>query len=49
MAVLFASLNISTYISLYTYGYRNIYELGPYLDINKSILPFEGSLVAASN
>lgn len=27
-----ASLNLSTYISLYTYGYRNIYELGPLLD-----------------
>jgi hypothetical protein len=28
-----ASLNISTYISLYTYGYRNVYELGPLLDV----------------
>lgn len=28
-----ASLNISTYISLYSYGYRNIYELGPLLDV----------------
>ena len=27
-----ASLNISTYVSLYTYGYRNVYELGPLLD-----------------
>lgn len=27
-----ASLNLSTYIALYTYGYRNIYELGPLLD-----------------
>ena len=27
-----ASLNISTYISLYSYGYRNVYELGPLLD-----------------
>lgn len=33
-----ASLNISTYISLYTYGYRNIYELGPLLDIKKTKL-----------
>jgi hypothetical protein len=38
-----ASLNISTYIALYTYGYRNIYELGPLLDINDTILPFESS------
>ncbi|HEY9908521.1 MAG TPA: rhodanese-like domain-containing protein [Thermosynechococcaceae cyanobacterium] len=26
------SLNISTFITLYSYGYRNIYELGPFLD-----------------
>lgn len=43
-----ASLNISTYIALYTYGYRNIYELGPLLDITTSILPFESSPVVAS-
>lgn len=35
-----ASLNISTYISLYSYGYRNVYELGPLLDIKKSKLEF---------
>ena len=34
-----ASLNLSTYIALYTYGYRNIYELGPRLDTNNSKLP----------
>lgn len=33
-----ASLNISTYISLYTYGYRNVYELGPLVDITKTKL-----------
>lgn len=33
-----ASLNLSTYISLYTYGYKNVYELGPLLDINKTKL-----------
>ncbi len=27
-----ASLNISTYIALYDYGYRNVYELGPLRD-----------------
>jgi 3-mercaptopyruvate sulfurtransferase SseA len=27
-----ASLNLSTYVSLYSYGYRNVYELGPLLD-----------------
>lgn len=36
-----ASLNISTYIALYTYGYRNIYELGPLLDLKTSKLTFE--------
>jgi hypothetical protein len=35
-----ASLNLSTYIALYTYGYRNVYELGPLLDIKKSKLEF---------
>jgi rhodanese-like protein len=38
-----ASLNLSTYIALYTYGYRNVWELGPQLDIERSILPFEGT------
>ena len=27
-----ASLNLSTYIALYNYGYRNVYELGPLID-----------------
>lgn len=44
-----ASLNISTYIALYTYGYRNIYELGPLLDINTSILEFESAPVLAGS
>lgn len=35
-----ASLNLSTFISLYTYGYRNIYELGPRVDPKQSRLPF---------
>ena len=38
-----ASLNISTYIALYSYGYRNIYELEPLLPIGASKLPFETS------
>jgi phage shock protein E len=41
-----ASLNLSTYISLYTYGYRNIYELGPLVDIHDSKLTFEGTEAA---
>jgi hypothetical protein len=31
-----ASLNISTYIALYGYGYKNVYELGPLLDPAKT-------------
>lgn len=36
------SLNIFTFNTLYGYGYTNVYELGPFIDINKSILPFAG-------
>lgn len=38
-----ASLNLSTYIALYSYGYRNVYELGPLLDIKTSKLDFVSS------
>ena len=38
-----ASLNLSTYIALYTYGYRNIYELGPLLDAKNTRLTLEPS------
>lgn len=38
-----ASLNLSTYIALYTYGYRNVYELGPLLDMKSTKLTFETS------
>lgn len=37
-----ASLNISTYIALYNYGYRNVYELGPQVDLKDSKLPWAG-------
>jgi rhodanese-like protein len=36
-----ASLNLSTYIALYTYGYHNVYELGPQLELERSVLRFE--------
>lgn len=39
-----ASLNLSTYIALYSYGYRNVYELGPLLDVKTSKLEFEGTI-----
>jgi hypothetical protein len=35
-----ASLNLSTYIALYSYGYRNLYELGPLMDLIDSRLEF---------
>lgn len=35
-----ASLNLSTYVTLYTYGYRNVYELAPRLDPAHSALRF---------
>ena len=38
-----ASLNIYTYNVLHSYGYENIYELGPLLDIRQSKIVFEGS------
>jgi hypothetical protein len=38
-----ASLNISTYIALYNYGYRNVYELAPQIDVKKSKLEFEST------
>ena len=33
-----ASLNLSTYIALYSYGYRNVYELGPLIDVKATRL-----------
>jgi len=36
-----ASLNLSTWVSLRSYGYRNVYELGPYLDVRTTALPLE--------
>jgi len=40
-----ASLNLSTYTSLKAYGYNNIYELGPLLNISTTKIPFEGTEV----
>jgi hypothetical protein len=39
-----ASLNLSTFIALYNYGYRNVYELAPLLDGRTTRIPFESSL-----
>jgi phage shock protein E len=43
-----ASLNLSTYISLYSYGYRNVYELGPLVELASSKLDFESALPTAA-
>ena len=40
-----ASLNISTYTSLRAYGYTNIYELGPLLNVRTTVIPFVGTEV----
>ena len=42
-----ASLNIHTFNTLYSYGYTNVYELGPLIDIRKSRLQFEGTDAAS--
>lgn len=34
-----ASLNLSTYIALYNYGYTNVYELEPFINTSTSKLP----------
>lgn len=37
-----ASLNLPTYVALYDYGYRNVYELGPLIDVEASEIAFAG-------
>jgi hypothetical protein len=41
------SLNISSYIALAGYGYTNVYELGPLLDVRTTSLPFVGTEVSS--
>jgi phage shock protein E len=38
-----ASLNIHTFNTLHSYGYTNVYELGPLLDVRTTKLRFEGA------
>lgn len=42
-----ASLNLSTYNSLKAYGYNNIFELGPLLNISTTKIPFEGTEISS--
>ena len=33
---------------LFAYGYTNVYELGPLIDINKTIIPFKRATTVAA-
>jgi rhodanese-related sulfurtransferase len=39
------ALNVPTYINLYGYGYRNVYELHELVNVNDPRITFEGSVV----
>jgi len=39
------ALNIPTYINLYGYGYRNVYELNELVNVNDPRIAFEGTIV----
>lgn len=43
------ALNVPTYINLYGYGYRNVYELGDLVSTLYSGIEFEGTEVMAEN
>jgi hypothetical protein len=38
-----SALNVSTFVSLHAYGYRNVYELAPAVDVKSTKLAFVGS------
>lgn len=40
------ALNIPTYINLYGYGYRNVYELDEWVNVRDPRITFEGSTIA---
>lgn len=44
-----ASLNLSTFIALYNYGYRNVWELAPLIDIERSTLAFQSTAARPSS
>ena len=39
------ALNVQTFVNLHAYGYKNVYELGPLLDVKTTKIPFEGSTI----
>ena len=45
---LMMALNIPTYVNLYGYGYRNVYELSELVDVKDPRIRFEGSIVKSS-
>lgn len=42
------ALNIPTFINLYSYGYKNVYELGEALDEYNTVLEFESGIAEVS-
>ena len=42
---LMMALNIPTYVNLYGYGYRNVYELHELVNVNDRRVKFEGTIV----
>lgn len=47
-APLTLALNIPTYINLFGYGYKNVYEFSQLISINNAKISFEGTAVAAT-
>lgn len=45
---LMMALNVPTYINLYGYGYRNVYELHELVEVDDPRIEFEGSIVEPS-
>jgi hypothetical protein len=45
--VIWSALNVSTFVSLHAYGYRNVYELGPAVDVGTTKLQFEGGEIGS--
>jgi phage shock protein E len=43
-----SALNVSTFVSLHAYGYRNVHELGPSIDFAKTRLVFTGTEIRTS-
>lgn len=37
------AINIQAFVNLHAYGYTNVYELGPRLDVKTTKIPFEGN------